>query len=224
MEIDELVEELKIQMEAIRRTENSKAMSAYMKNLFPFLGIKKPVRETISKPWIKAIVKYEPQSYRQLISELWKLSEREYQYIAMELMWSARKFWQEDHVQLCENLVQDKSWWDTVDFLAARALGTYLQNKPELLVQKIKNWSDDPNLWINRTAILVQLKYKEKTNTELLLQAITPHLRSKEFFHQKAIGWALREYAYTDPAWVMKICDSMPLAPLSRREALKHLK
>ena len=224
MEIKALIDELKSQLETVQHAANAKTMAAYMKNLFPFIGIKKPIRETISKPWIKEIAKYEPESYPQVVNELWKQSEREFQYVAMELIWATRKYWNADHVLFCEKLIQDKSWWDTVDFLAVRALGTYLQDKPQFLEQKIQQWTADKNLWINRTAILVQLKYKEQTNTELLLHAISPHLSSKEFFHQKAIGWALREYAYTDPAWVVSICNELPMAKLSKREALKYSK
>lgn len=197
-------------------------MAAYMKTKFPFLGIKKPQREVLVKPMIADLVKSDGKYYQEHVMELWELPEREFQYVAMDLLWKSKKYWNADHLELCERLIASKSWWDTVDFLAVRALGEYLKDKPELLHEKIRVWTRSQNLWLNRTAMLVQLKYKSKTNKDLLLEAIEHHVHSKEFFHQKAIGWALREYAYTDPDWVKAVCDTLPLSNLSRREALKH--
>ena len=197
-------------------------MAAYMKNKFPFLGIKKPKREVLVKPMIADLVKSDGKYYQEHVMELWELPEREYQYVAIDLLWKVRKHWSEEHVTFCEGLVISKSWWDTVDFLAVCALGSYLMDKPDVLQEKVYEWTASPNMWLNRTAILVQLKYKEMTDTNLLLHAIEVHMHSKEFFHQKAIGWALREYAYTDPGRVKAVCDTLPLSNLSRREALKY--
>lgn len=201
---------------------SSESMAAYMKNKFRFLGLKKPQIQALIKPLIADLVKSNGQNYQEHILALWELPEREYQYVAMDLLWKARKHWSEEHVTFCEGLVISKSWWDTVDFLAVRALGSYLMDKPDVLREKVYEWTASPNMWLNRTAILVQLKYKDKTDSDLLMHAIEAHMHSKEFFHQKAIGWALREYAYIDPDWVKAVCDTLPLSNLSRREALKH--
>lgn len=107
--------------------------------------------------------------------------------------------------------------------LASKFLGNYYRNHPTLLEIKIREWSSSDNMWLNRTAILVQLKYKESTRLDLLEHAILPHIDSTEFFIQKAIGWALRELAKTNKIWVMQFVESHTLKPLSRREALKHM-
>jgi len=195
-----------------------------MKNKFLFLGIKKPKRAELTKQFLTEVAKSHGSKYPEVVLALWEMPEREFQYVAMDLLWKVKRHWQTEHVWLCERLIMSKSWWDTVDFLAVRALGEYLKDKPELLREKMSEWTRSRNLWLNRTAILVQLKYKSKTNKDWLLQAIEPHVQSKEFFHQKAIGWALREYAYTDLAWVKSTCEALPLSNLSIREALKHNK
>ena len=110
-----------------------------------------------------------------------------------------------------------------VDMLASNILGHYYaQQPPDVLRLRAEEWIASPDMWLNRTAILVQLKYKDRTSTELLTAAILPHIHSSEFFHQKAIGWALREYAKTDKEWVCGFVAAKPLMPLSKREALKH--
>lgn len=202
---------------------NAAPMSAYMKGLFPFLGLKKPERASLSKEWIQIAVKRQARLYPTIAHRLWEMPEREYQYIALDLISKSSRFWQEDLITLCEELIVEKSWWDTVDLLAASILGKYFLKHPELLEEKTRAWSASSNLWLNRTAILVQLKFKSQTREDLLLSVIRAHCHSKEFFIQKSIGWVLREYARTNPEWVLKTCESLPLAALSKREALKHI-
>lgn len=202
---------------------NSAPMSAYMKGRFSFLGIKKPELASLSKEWIQIAIKTQDRPYPTIARRLWEMPEREYQYIALDLIRKSSRFWQEDLITLCEDLIVQKSWWDTVDLLAASILGKYFLKHPELLEEKTQVWSASSNLWLNRTAILVQLKFKSQTREDLLLSVIQAHYHSKEFFIQKSIGWVLREYARTNPEWVLKTCESLPLAALSKREALKHI-
>jgi 3-methyladenine DNA glycosylase AlkD len=224
MPMQAFIEELQQLLISKTDGENAAAMSAYMKNKFLFLGIKKPKRAVLTKPFLSEMAKSYGSTYPEVVLAFWEMPEREFQYVAMDFLWKVKRHWHAEHVWLCERLIVSKSWWDTVDFLAVRALGEYLKDKPELLHEKIAEWASSRNLWLNRTAILVQLKYKTKTNRDWLLEAIMPHVHSKEFFHQKAIGWALREYAYTDLAWVKSTCEAFPLSNLSIREALKHNK
>ncbi|HMP98599.1 MAG TPA: DNA alkylation repair protein, partial [Cyclobacteriaceae bacterium] len=117
-----------------------------------------------------------------------------------------------------------KSWWDTVDLIAAKMAGNYFRIYPEQKNKYIKKWRNSKNIWLIRSAILFQLKYKTETDFNLLSDIILQHQDSNEFFIQKAIGWVLREYAYTDAAKVKKLVQTHKLKPLSMREALKHLK
>jgi len=197
-------------------------MKAYMKNMFPFLGIQKPARDAITKKWFRDIGNLNWKEQLDVANRLWKKEQREFQYVAMQLLFKNKKTWTEESIDYFEKLVLSKSWWDTVDFIAANLIGMYFEKFPRKKKKRIKLWKNSGNMWLNRTAILFQLKYKNKTDEALLKECIVPHLNSGEFFIQKAIGWALRQYAYTKPDFVLNFVKEHSLKPLSRREALKH--
>lgn len=201
--------------------QKSVGMEAYMKHLFPFLGISSPERVEISK---EIASKFQINSLdRDMISALWLENEREYQYLAMDYLKKYKKQLLPSDIEWVHSLIIQKSWWDTVDFLAAHIIGHLVLLQPSLIKSHIDKWSTDKNMWLNRTAILFQLKYKEKTDFELLKRYILQHLESKEFFINKASGWALREYAKTNPAAVIHFVETQPkLSGLTKREALKH--
>lgn len=204
-------------------SSDAPAMQAYMKHLFPFAGIKKPIRERILKDVNKALLKCTDEL--QPISEyLWQKPEREFQYIALKLLEkSAKKLTIED-LKWIENLIITKSWWDTVDALAANVVGVILLKDEKVLVRYSEKWNKSENMWLNRTAILVQLTYKQKTNTELLASTIEKHFHSNEFFIKKAIGWVLRQYSKSNPEWVRAFVNSHPnLKALSVKEATKYI-
>lgn len=203
--------------------ENAVAMKAYMKNQFEFLGIPTPERRIIFKDHVKhSVIKSEHQ-LEVIIKELWMLPEREFQYCAMEILLYYKKLWQQQIIELIEYLLTNKSWWDTVDFLAYDCAGNYFK----MFTGKIKTitgrWNRSENFWLQRTSLLFQKSYKEDTDTTLLSDYILHLASSKEFFIQKAIGWILREYAKTNPEWVKDFVSKNKLAPLSQREAMKHL-
>lgn len=122
-----------------------------------------------------------------------------------------------------EALVTSQSWWDSVDVLAPKVLGTILTRHPDWLAVKIGEWLGSGDLWLQRSALLCQLKWKARTDVEQLARAIEATRESPEFFLRKAIGWALREYGKTDPDWVRDYVNRTALPGLSRREALKRL-
>jgi 3-methyladenine DNA glycosylase AlkD len=126
-------------------------------------------------------------------------------------------------IDTLEYLLITKSWWDTVDLIATHAVGTHFKRFPKIREIYLRKWRKSKNIWLRRTAILFQLGYKQETDFELLTGIIGENLGSNEFFINKAIGWALRQYAYTDPKAVKKFVKSTALHPLSRREAMKHL-
>lgn len=203
--------------------ESALGMSAYMKNNFPFLGIKKPSRELMGKPFISELKSLDSEIIEHVLINLWEQDEREFQYNAIDLLKRANYLKISHFPELAIRLIKSKSWWDTVDLLASGPLGKwYLKGRKDQLLFDAIAWSRDENGWVNRTAILVQLKFRNETNKTLLADVIRPHIASKWFFHQKAIGWALREFAKTDPEWVLDFVDSFKLKGLSRREALKH--
>lgn len=202
--------------------EKASAMKAYMKGKFNYFGIQKPMRQELLKPFWPKLKNIPSEALEESIRWLWSQPQRELHYLAMELLFKNKKQWNKNTLVLLEELIVRESWWDTVDYIAATLVGYYFQKFPEHVKTKAIEWSKSENMWINRTAILFQLKYKEKTDFNLLLRVIDPHRESKEFFHQKAIGWALRQYAYTDMKAVKSYVANTPLKPLSVREALKH--
>ncbi len=198
-------------------------MSAYLKNKFECVGLQKPVREKIVKPWLKSMSGLNWSEQKKAATWLWKQDEREFQYVAMELLFKNKKQWTEESIDYFVKLIQTKSWWDTVDFLASTLTGSYFVKFPSHKNNKISEWIKSKNMWMNRSAMIFQLKYKYKTDVQLLFESITPHLSSSEFFIQKAIGWSLRQLAYSNAAIVKKFVKEHDLKPLSKREALKHL-
>ncbi|WP_010095648.1 DNA alkylation repair protein [Ornithinibacillus scapharcae] len=217
--ISKLIEEL----EKNRDNHNAIQMEKYMRNLFPFLGIKTPDRKKISTEFFKDLELNKKPFQVDLVLDLWEMKEREYQYIALDYMDRNLSKIELEHTDLFQTLITTKSWWDTVDMLAQKPVGQLVRQHPEIIANKINKWSTDENIWLKRTAILFQLKYKEDTNEDLLYTYIKRNVDSKEFFIQKAIGWALREYSKTNPTSVQEFIKSHELAKLSIREGSKYL-
>lgn len=194
---------------------------AYMKNKFEFFGIKAPERRSIQRPLLlKSNLPDKMRAYK-LIRQLWEEPQRELQYFAMELLAKYQKQFEKDDIHLLEYLITHKSWWDTVDFLAANPVGSYVKQFPQDRDELIEHWLNSGDLWLQRTCLLYQLKYKEKLDTRKLVEVIEKLRGTSEFFLNKAIGWILREYSKTNPEWVINFVGETPLHSLSKREALK---
>ena len=200
---------------------NAGPMERYMKNQFPFLGIKAPLRRELSKQLLRE--QGIPENWEQAVEHLWELPEREYQYVAMDLLEKRKKQLTPEHLPWIVHWITTKSWWDTVDYLAAHTTGKLFSLYPELIRPNTTAWVQGDNIWLARTAILFQLSYKAKTDQELLFSLIESCAASNQFFIQKAIGWSLREYAKTEPEAVRGFVERTVLSNLSKREALKHL-
>ena len=156
-----------------------------------------------------------------IIQELWDQPEREFQYFAMDLIAKYKRSVNKDWIGFYENLIISKSWWDTVDFIAATLVGHYFKLFPDMIESVTKRWMRSENIWLQRTCLIFQLKYKDDVNTELLSSFIKELSVSKEFFIAKAIGWSLREYSKRNPSWVLDFVQNTDLQPLSRREAMR---
>lgn len=216
----ELIKELK----ANSNRETAIPMENYMKNNFPFLGIKTENRRAIFKAVYE---KHKPEiklNYREISWQLYQEKEREIHQCAIDLIQKEikKKFVIED-IQFIEKLIIKNSWWDSVDTIAKYLVGGYLEQFPAETLKVIERFSDAENMWLNRTAIIFQLGYKEKTNFDLLKAECEKHKHSKEFFIQKAIGWALRDYSRFNPNGVKLYVESTNLKPLSLKEALRLL-
>lgn len=202
--------------------EKASQMAAYMKDQFPFLGIPKPKRELLSKECMKEFKKQGEIDW-DFVNMLWSKSEREFQYLAMDYLLKLINSLQEKDIENIKTLIITKSWWDTIDTLATRIISPLCLKYPELINSHILKWSKEDNIWLIRIAILFQLKYKEKTDAELLGIIIKENSETKEFFINKAIGWALREYSKTNKTWVEEFIKKNRLNSLSVREGSKYL-
>lgn len=215
---------VKSYMEPHKNEENAIPMAKYMKNKFSFLGIKTPERRMLFRTLIK---ENELPPYEELYEIVWalfQLEEREYHYVAIELLGKYKKNLTVEDLPFCLKLIESHSWWDSVDAIAPTIVGDIVKSNRAEGETVMLEWAKSSNMWTNRASILHQLKYKNATNEELLFATIDRHRASKEFFIQKAIGWVLREYAKTSPEVVRHFVESTQLAALSKREALKHIK
>lgn len=197
------------------------AMKAYMKNQFEFLGIKAAERQLIVKEVCKMFPIKDWETADALKFYLWDREEREYQYAYIQMLRSCTGIWPEKAHKLFEETVLHKSWWDTVDYINADLIGPFFIKYPENMLSITDDWNKSTNMWLQRTSIIFQLKYKKDTNLRMLSEYIWHTKESKEFFVRKAIGWALREYGKTNPGWVTEFCEKYELSPLSKREALR---
>ncbi|MDR7865708.1 MAG: DNA alkylation repair protein [Sporomusaceae bacterium] len=215
-------EELIAAFYAHRNEAKAGFMAAYMKDKFPFLGIAKPERTALARGFLRGARKAVAVD-RGLVDRLWALPEREFQYLAVDYLSAVKDKLAAGDIDRLAGLITAKAWWDTVDALAAVVIGHLCARHPELAGSHMVEWSAGENIWLARTAILFQLKYKEKTDTEVLGLVIRNTCGTKEFFLNKAIGWALREYSKTDREWVRAFIAGHRLHPLSVREGSKYL-
>lgn len=204
--------------------ENAFAMAKYMKNNFPFFGIKTEDRRRIFKEIWKENKQEVAANARAIALALYAKQEREFHYCAIEILTKELKGnYKKEDIQWIENLILHNSWWDSVDTIAKYILGEYLIEFPSETKKTITRFSKSENMWINRSALLFQLNYKQKTNADFLFSECLKQAHSKDFFIQKAIGWALREYGKTSPEAVKHFVLNHNLKPLSRKEALKNI-
>lgn len=225
MNLDAIVAALRADFAEAGDPARAAAMRAYMKERFPFFGIPAGARRKGQRAFWNRTAGGPPDraALLPLVRRLWREPEREFQYAAMDWLDRRARHLTPDDLPVIEELISTRSWWDTVDILASHLAGGILRRHRDLASAKVGEWLDSGELWLQRTALLCQLKWKTDTDRDLLALAIDRTRDSPEFFLRKAIGWALREYAKTDPGWVRAYVDRTPnLSPLSRREALKH--
>ncbi|GEL11262.1 DNA-7-methylguanine glycosylase [Flavobacterium glycines] len=218
------INQLENAFQEINNAENALAMAKYMKNHLSFFGIKTTERRQRFKEIWKANKPEVTKNTRAIALELYAKEQRELHYCAIEILIKELKGnYKKEDILLIEKLLTTNSWWDSVDTISKYMLGQYLVEFPDAIDTTIDKFSNSDNMWLNRSAILFQLDYKKKTNFELLKTICIQHQSSKEFFIQKAIGWALREYAKTNSEAVKQFVLVNNLKPLSRKEALKNV-
>jgi 3-methyladenine DNA glycosylase AlkD len=201
--------------------EKAVSMTSYMKSKFPFLGIQKPERARLSRDFLKQKRK-EGEIDWGFIFGCYGMPEREFHYLALDYIESVKSLLLCEDIAKIESLIMTNSWWDSVDFIDG-IVGDMCIKYPELRKSFVDKWIESDNIWLKRVSIDFQLKYKENTDTDILSKAILRNSVTKEFFVDKAIGWALREYSKTNKEWVAKFLKSNELSRLSVREASKYI-
>ena len=207
--------------------EQAEQMAAYMRDQFPFLGVRADARKALTRPYFK-VAKKDDRVDWSFVSSAWAYPQREFQYVAVDyLRVVAGKLSAEDLPKL-HTLIESKSWWDTVDMFHP-VIRQIAEREPEAKTA-MREWARADNVWTRRSAIIFQLGSRAGTDTELLSEIIVANLGrqgsapgTEDFFINKAIGWALREYSKTDADWVRAFLADHELANLSMREASRYL-
>lgn len=203
----------------------SQKMAAYMKTNMPFYGVQASMRTEIFRSVLPQIQVTSHQDYEALILTLWNRPHREEKYIAIRIARRFRKFIDLQSLPLYERMIREGAWWDFVDEIASNLVGGVLAKNPEKTWPILDAWIQDDDMWIRRTALLAQLRLKERTDQERLFRYSLACADEKEFFIRKAIGWALRGYADTNPDAVRTFLEhhGHRFSPLTIREASKRL-
>jgi 3-methyladenine DNA glycosylase AlkD len=203
-------------------------MQAYMKSAMPYLGVSAVPMRAVCKELFAGLAWPDSAAWQEDVLAIWRVARfREERYAAIELtgVRAARGFQHMDALGMYEELIVEGAWWDYVDVIATQRLWAIVDNDRAAMRKKMLAWSRDENMWKRRSAILCQIKAKAATDLDFLYACIEPSIDSTEFFLRKAIGWALRQYAWTDPAEVRRYvaANEARLSGLSRREAMKNI-
>ena len=217
------VDDLRRELAAVADPARAPAMAAYMKDRFVFLGVPAPTRKSAQRRFVAAGDGAGSDELLDRADACWSRPEREFQYVGTDLLarWVASI--DADDLDRVERLIRTKPWWDTVDALATNVVGPMVAASPSL-VTVMDRWIDD-DLWVARSAILHQLKYRDRTDADRLFAYVDRRCADTDFFLRKGAGWALREYSKTDPDAVCRyVADRGDrLSGLTRREALKRI-
>jgi 3-methyladenine DNA glycosylase AlkD len=224
MKKEDYIQTLLGEMAERANPERAQKMKAYMRDQFAFFGIMATERKEIAKPYFLKESRPSLNDLCDVVLTLWDVEQREVQQLAMELVDKYKKELKVEHFDLLEKMIVRKSWWDTVDYIAATLVGNLVKRFPEEGYQYIEKWRNSGNMWLVRTCIIFQLKYKKELDEALLFSLIEENSEDKEFFIRKAIGWSLRQYGKYKPERVIDFVESHELSGLSRREAMKNLK
>ena len=217
------VKQLRIKFEKVADKEVAEGAAAYMRNQFEFLGIKTPLRRELGKDLVNASKELPEKAIISLCKELWAQPEREFQYIACDILAKNAKRLSPSYVKRdAKWFITNKSWWDTVDSIRT-SVEIVVAANPELEATMFE-WIKSKNIWLVRSALIHQLTLRTKTNSKRLFALCELKAEETEFFIAKGLGWALRSYSYIDPKAVKKFIKDHPeLTPLAKREGMKAI-
>ena len=223
-----LAQLVRTRLTAVADPARAPGMQAYMKSAMPYLGVSAVPLRQLCKEMFAGIGWTNVDDWRRDVLAIWHAAEfREERHAAIELsgVRVAHAFQTIDVLGMYEEMIVTGAWWDYVDTIATHRLWAILRHDPAAMKQRMRAWSSDRDIWKRRSAILCQIKAKEATDLDFLYACIEPSIGAQAFFLRKAIGWALRQYAWTDPVEVAHYVEAnaLRLSGLSRREALKNI-
>jgi 3-methyladenine DNA glycosylase AlkD len=200
-------------------------MQKYLKTDMLFHGIKTPQRREISKAIFKQFPIKDLVEYIEVVCELWDGEHREEKYCAISLACRYKRYQVLEALPMYQMMIETGAWWDLVDGVAIELIGSLLRNYPVIMKKILKSWINDENIWIRRSAIISQVRFKKETDSEMLFTFCREHLHETSFWIRKAIGWALREYSKSEPDRVRDFVKefSERMSGLTRREAGKYI-
>jgi len=206
--------------------DKAPAMARYMKTEMPFYGVTSQPRKVISRQLVREFPVTSRVEYERAVRALWRGTYREEKYLAIAYARSFPRYVTLSSISMYQMMIAQGAWWDFVDEIAVHLVGSVLSNQRDKLTPVMEAWAVSTDMWLRRTSILCQLGHKVDTDTSLLDLTCTRNLDSTEFFIRKAIGWSLREYAKTNPAWVLRYVSQHEdeMSGLTHREATKHLR
>lgn len=223
-----LIETVRRRLAEVGDPAKAPGMQAYMKSALPYRGVPSPAQKLLAREVFAAHPLPDRATWRATVLDLWRgAGYREERYLAIALTgWPLYAGYQDpDELGTYEELVVTGAWWDYVDEVAIRRIGPILRGHRAALTPVMRAWSVDADPWRRRTAVICQVKAKGETDLALLADCIEANTAERDFFLRKAIGWALRDYAWHDPGWVRRYVAAHPeLSPLARREATKNLR
>jgi len=226
--MQELLNAVRTGLAAAGDPERAVGQQRYMKSAMPYRGLRVPEVARLCQTVYAEHVLPDRGSWQSAVRAMWdegRYREERYAAIALTGYRAYATYQDPGTLPLYEHLIVTGAWWDYVDEVAIRRVGPILRTDPISVAPVLRAWSTDDDIWRRRTSILAQIGSKTDTDLDLLVDCLAPSLSHREFFVRKAIGWALREYAKTDPEWVRRYLaeHGKQMSGLSRREAAKHL-
>jgi 3-methyladenine DNA glycosylase AlkD len=220
----EAVARVRAALEPARDPAKATPMARYMKDLFPFLGVSSPDRRALVRAALEGMPSPAQRDLDPAVRAFWRIDEREYQYAGCDLLSRHERRLDSTFLTTARWLITNKSWWDTVDVLASHVVGALVRRDTDL-VPTMDEWIRSPDIWLARTALVHQMRWKAATDADRLFEYCLLRSGDTEFFIRKAIGWSLREYSKTDTPAVERFVERYEdrLSPLSRCEAMKWI-
>ncbi|HET9220135.1 MAG TPA: DNA alkylation repair protein [Terriglobia bacterium] len=226
---ERLLRKLRVELKRVAAPRKAPEMQRYMKSAMPYFGVPAPVLRRVLRTVFADLEFADFQSWKSTVLYVWRNARyREELYAAIGLAECrpADAFQIPPALAVYEEMIVSGAWWDVVDPIASHCVGKLLRRYPRRIGRTMRSWSRSKSIWKRRTSILCQLGFKKETDLQLMYECIEPSMNSKEFFLRKAIGWALRQYAWTDPVEVHRYVrkNSEKLSRLSAREALRNIR